>query len=499
MRRFIEGADRSQVTLFPEALEDWIDEDNPVRVIDVFVDGLGLGELGFGGVEPEATGRPSYHPSVLLKLYIYGYLNRVQSSRRLEREAGRNVEVMWLLGRLTPDHKTIADFRKDNGMALRRVCARFVELCRKMGLLTTASVAIDGSKFKAVNNRDKNFTRAKVERRRAQLEESVARYLSQLDTADRQEPTEALTMKVARLNDKLAKLKEEMNKLAAYEKQMLASPDQQVSLTDPDSRSMATSGRGSGVVGYNVQVAVDTEHHLIVTHEVTTSGSDRAQLANVAKQAKAVLQAETLEAVADRGYFSSPEILACHQAGITVTLPKPLTSGAKSDGRFGKQDFVYLPEEDVYRCPAGARLPYRYTNEEAGKVLRRYWTTACATCSLKSQCTTGPERRITRWEHEHLLDIVQQRLDACQPARHASASRDSRASVRHDEGTHGRNALPDQDAAESRRRDGALGPCLQSDARHQYRRHQAAHGGNRGLTRLDCGLSDSKSCVRTVE
>jgi len=430
MRRFIQGADRSQVTLFPEALEDWIDEDNPVRVIDVFVDGLGLGELGFGGVEPEATGRPSYHPSVLLKLYIYGYLNRVQSSRRLEREAGRNVEVMWLLGRLAPDHKTIADFRKDNGMALRRVCARFVELCRKMGLLTTASVAIDGSKFKAVNNRDKNFTRAKVERRRAQLEESVARYLSQLDTADRQEPTEALTMKVARLNDKLAKLKEEMNKLAAYEKQMLASPDQQISLTDPDSRSMATSGRGSGVVGYNVQVAVDTEHHLIVTHEVTTSGSDRAQLANVAKQAKAVLQAETLEAVADRGYFSSPEILACHQAGITVTLPKPLTSGAKSDGRFGKQDFVYLPEEDVYRCPAGERLPYRYTNEEAGKVLRRYWTRACATCSLKSQCTTGPERRITRWEHEHLLDIVQQRLDA-----NPRAMRQRRETVEHPFGT----------------------------------------------------------------
>jgi transposase len=430
MKRFVEGVDRGQVTLFPEALEDWIDEDNAVRVIDVFVNGLDLADLGFEGVEPEATGRPSYHPSVLLKLYIYGYLNRVQSSRRLEREAGRNVEVMWLLGRLAPDHKTIADFRKDNGMALRRVCARFVELCRKMGLLTTASVAIDGSKFKAVNNRDRNFTRAKVERRRAQLEESIARYLSQLDTADRQEPTEALTMKAARLNDKLAKLKEEMVKLAAYEKQMLASPDQQISLTDPDSRSMATSGRGSGVVGYNVQVAVDTEHHLIVTHEVTTSGSDRAQLANIAKQAKAVLQAETLEAVADRGYFNSPEILACHQAGITVTLPKPLTSGAKSDGRFGKQDFVYLPEEDVYRCPAGERLPYRYTNEEAGKVLRRYWTTACATCSLKSQCTTGPERRITRWEHEHLLDIVQQRLDA-----NPRAMRQRRETVEHPFGT----------------------------------------------------------------
>jgi len=301
MKRFIESADRGQSTLFPECVEDWIGEDNPVRVIDVLVDDLDLAELGFGGVDPEATGRPSYHPSILLKLYIYGYLNRVQSSRRLEREAGRNVEVMWLLGRLAPDHKTIADFRKDNGLALRRVCARFVELCREMGLLTTASVAIDGSKFKAVNNRDKNFTRAKVERRRAQLEQSVARYLSQLDTADRQEPTEALAAKVTRLTEKLTKLKQEMGKLAVYEKQMLASPDQQISLTDPDSRSMATSGRGSGVVGYNVQVAVDTEHHLIVAHEVTNSGSDRAQLANMGKQAKAVLQTETLAAVADRG------------------------------------------------------------------------------------------------------------------------------------------------------------------------------------------------------
>src|SRR5919197_910374 len=280
MRRFVEGIDRGQTTLFPECLEDWIDENNPVRVIDAFVEKLDLSGLGFDGVAPEATGRPSYHPSVLLKLYIYGYLVRVQSSRRLEREAGRNVEVMWLTGRLVPDHKTIADFRKDNGPAIRKVCARFVELCREMGLIAKASVAIDGSKFKAVDNRDKNFTRAKVGRRRAQLEESVARYLSQLDTADRQEPSEALGIKTDRLKEKLAKLEEEMEKLAAIEKQMLAAPDQQISLTDPDSRSMATSGRGSGVVGYNVQVAVETEHHLIVTHEVTNSGSDRAQLAN---------------------------------------------------------------------------------------------------------------------------------------------------------------------------------------------------------------------------
>src|SRR5213594_3773245 len=233
MKRFIEGVDRGQSTLFPERLEDWIGEDNAVRVIDIFVEELDLAELGFGGVDPEATGRPSYHPSTHLKLYIYGYLNRVQSSRRLEREAGRNVEVMWLLRRLVPDHKTIADFRKDNGKALRKVCARFVELCREMGLLAKASVAIDGSKFKAVNNRDKNFTQAKVERRLAQIEESVARYLSQLDTADRQEPTEALAAKVTRLTEKLTKLKEQMAKLAAYEKQMLASPDQQISLTIP--------------------------------------------------------------------------------------------------------------------------------------------------------------------------------------------------------------------------------------------------------------------------
>src|SRR5580765_3224735 len=326
MRRFIEGLDRGQNTLFPECLEDWIGEDNPVRVIDVFVDELDLAELGFVGVDPEVTGRPSYHPSVLLKLYIYGYLNRVQSSRRLEREALRNVEVMWLTGRLAPDHKTIADFRKDNGRAIRQVCARFVELCRTMGLLTEASVAIDGSKFKAVNNRDKNFTRAKMERRMAQIVESVARYLSQLDTADRQEPSEALKTKTGRLKEKIAVLREQMQRLEILKVQMLAAPDQQISLTDPDARSMATSGRGSGVVGYNVQIAVDTAHHLIVTHEVTNVGTDRSQLAHMAKETKATLEVEKLDAVADRGYFSGEEILACEQAGITVTLPKPMTS-----------------------------------------------------------------------------------------------------------------------------------------------------------------------------
>ncbi|MEE8454496.1 MAG: IS1182 family transposase, partial [Limibaculum sp.] len=411
MKRFIEGLDRGQSTLFPVCLEDWVGEENPVRVIDVFVDELDLGGLGFGRATPEATGRPGYHPAVLLKLYIYGYLNRVQSSRRLEREAGRNVEVMWLTERLAPDHKTIADFRKDNGAAIRKVCAQFVALCRQLGLLAAASVAVDGSKFKAVNNRDRNFTQAKMQRRMAQIEKSVARYLDQLDSADRQEPSEARTSKTARLTEKIAKLREEMQRLKVLEVQRLAAPDQQISLTDPDARSMATSGRGSGVVGYNVQAAVDTEHHLIIAHDVINVGNDRAQLADMSKKAKEVLGVEKLAVVADRGYFSSEEILACDRAGITVTLPKPMTSTAKAQGRFGKQDFRYLADDDIYICPAGERLTYRFTREEHGLAIRRYWTNACQTCAIKERCTPGRERRISRWEHEDVLEAVERRLD----------------------------------------------------------------------------------------
>jgi len=411
MKRFIAGVDRDQGTLFPEQLEDWVCEDNVVRVIDVFVDELDLGALGFVRVDPKETGRPGYHPSVLLKLYIYGYLNRVQSSRRLEREAGRNVEVMWLTGRLVPDHKTIADFRKDNGSAIRKVCAQFVALCRQLGLLAVASVAVDGSKFKAVNNRDRNFTRAKMQRRMAQIEKSVARYLDQLDSADRQEPSLARETKTQRLKEKIGKLKEEMRRLEALEAERQAASDQQISLTDPDSRSMATSGRGSGVVGYNAQAAVDTEHHLIVAHDVTNDGSDRAQLTDISAKAKTELGVNKLDVVADRGYFDSDEILKCHQADIIVTMPKPLTSMAKAQGRYGKQDFRYVADEDVYVCPADERLVFHYTNEEDGRVLHRYWTNACGSCAIKDRCTTGKERRITRWEHEHLLEEMQARLD----------------------------------------------------------------------------------------
>jgi hypothetical protein len=269
-----------------------------------------------------------------------------------------------------------------------------------------------------------------MDRRMAQIEESVARYLQQLDTADRQEPSEALKTKVSRLKDKIEKLKEEMQRLRAIAARMLATPDQQISLTDPDARSMATSGRGSGVVGYNVQVAVETKHHLIITHEVTNVGTDRSQLSSVAKEAKAALGVDTLDAVADRGYFSGEEILACGEAGITVTLPKPMTSNSKAEGRFGKQDFRYVAEEDVYICPAGERLAYHYTNEENGLVLHRYWTNACRTCAIKHSCTTAKERRITRWEHEHILEAVQRRLDE-----HPEKMRQRRETAEHPFGT----------------------------------------------------------------
>lgn len=431
MKRFVEGADRDQATLFPECLEDWIDDENPVRVIDVFVDNLELGDLGFDGVDPEATGRPSYHPAVLIKLYVYGYLNAVQSSRRLEREANRNVEVMWLTRRLAPDHKTIADFRKDNGPAIRKVCARFVELCRRMGLLALASVAIDGSKFKAVNNRDRNFTEGKMARRMAQIEESVARYLHQLESADRQERTKARAMRINRLNEKIATLAEEMKRLEAIEKQRLAQPDQQISFTDPDARSMATSGRGSGVVGYNVQAAVDTKNHLIVAHEVTTSGSDRAQLAPMSKLTKEVLGVDQLDVVADRGYFTSEQILECSEAGIAVTVPKPQTSNNRARGQFGKPDFRYVASEDMYICPADEALVFvSYKRETDGLSLRRYETRACSRCKLRNRCTSSSYRSIARWEHEHVLEDVQRRLDE-----NPQAMRIRRETVEHPFGT----------------------------------------------------------------
>jgi transposase len=412
MKRFIEGESRTQSALLPACLDDYVVEDNPVRVIDVFVDELDLGKLGFAAVAPLATGRPAYHPSMLLKLYLYGYLNRVQSSRRLERETQRNLEVMWLMGRLMPDFKTIANFRKDNGGAIRSVCRQFVVLCRQLELFSLEVVAIDGSKFKAVNNRDRNFTSAKMQRRLQQIEESIDRYLSQLDTADRQEPSEGQAKKRTRLQDKIATLKQQMQQLKELEARMLEAPDKQISLTDPDARSMATSGKGTGILGYNVQTAVEAKHHLIVAHEVTNVGHDRGQLSAMAQSARHATGIKALAVVADRGYFDGEEIRACDQAGITTFVPKPLTSGSKAEGRFGKQDFVYIAQDDEYRCPAGQRLIKRFQTVEAGMSLHVYWSSQCAACPMKAQCTPGRERRIRRWEHEAIIDAMQARLDA---------------------------------------------------------------------------------------
>lgn len=427
MKRFIQGSDRTQGILLPEQLDDYVSENNPVRVIDVFVDELDLGSLGFAGVNPAITGRPAYHPSVLLKIYIYGYLNRIQSSRRLEREAGRNVEMMWLTGRMTPDFKTIANFRKENGKAIRNVSRQFVMLCQKLGLFTEALVAIDGSKFKAVNNRDRNFTQAKLKRRMEEITSSIERYLSSLDSADRQEPDVAQA-RTERLQDKIKALKAQMEELKHIGAALEQTPDKQISLTDPDARSMKT--RGTGIVGYNVQAAVDAQHHLIVTHEVTNIGADRNHLSSMAKEARDAMGESKLTAIADRGYFKGEEILNCHEAGIEVIVPKAMTSNATAEGRFGKEDFLYDAEKDEYRCPAGQQLIWRMASQEKGLTLHKYWSSNCQGCSLKAQCTPSKQRRVSRWEHEGVLEIAQARLD-----KSPDAMRIRRQTVEHPFGT----------------------------------------------------------------
>ncbi len=410
MSGFIEGVGRGQTTLFPDRLEDWVGEDSVVRVVDLFVDELDLLGLGFVRYAPARTGRPGYHPAVLLKLFIYGYLNRIPSSRRLEREAGRNVEVMWLTGKLVPDHKTIADFRRDNGPAIRKTCAQFVELCRRIGVLKGDCVAIDGSKFKAVNNRDRNFTKGKIASRLAHLEADVVRYLDEMVRIDRQEEGEVRAEKVAHLARRYGRIRQEIDRLKAMDRALTDAPDGQISLTDPDARAMATSARHSGLVGYNAQCAVDTETHIIVTHDVTNQGFDRDQLSPMALATKAALGRDNLHALADKGYFSGAEIVACHDSGITVTLPRPETSGNRSKGMYVKADFKYDPARDSYICPTGDELTYRYTREEDGLKVRRYWTNECQHCPVQSRCTTGKERRITRWEYEHLVDEMRDRL-----------------------------------------------------------------------------------------
>ena len=413
MKRFIEGLDRSQTTLLPDCIDDYVDEDNPVRAIDAFVDMLDLAALGFD-VEPEATGRPGYHPAVMLKIYVYGYLNQVQSSRRLERECARNLELIWLSGDLKPDFKTIADFRKDNGPAIRKVCRQFVALCRDIDLLDASIVAIDGSKFKAVNAKAKSYTREKLRRRLGEIDAAIERYMAELDRADEvvsktgMLPTDA---RLSRVIKKLAHYRKEAGTLRAIEHRMDSTGETQVSLTDPDCRAMATTSKQPRVVGYNVQSVVETKHHLIVAHEVTNLGYDREALSMMAHAAKDVMVSDTIETIADKGYYKGEEIVACEQAGIAVTVSKPHTSNAAAVGRFDKADFAYHADRDAYLCPAGEWLTYRFTNEESDKTLRSYWTTACESCVIKHKCTTGKERRIRRWEHEDVLERVQKRLD----------------------------------------------------------------------------------------
>lgn len=413
MARFIEGSDRSQTLLLPECLDDYVGDDCPVRAVDAFIEMLDLGALGFH-IEPEPTGRPGYHPGVMLRIYIYGYLNQIQSSRRLERECGRNLELIWLTGRLKPDFKTIADFRRDNGSAIRKVCREFVALCRGLSLLDSDLVAIDGSRFKAVNAKAKNFTREKLRRKLGEIDAAIEKYLSEVDRADEALDKTGWSIPAERLSRavrKLEHLEKEAARLRAIEERMDASGETQVSLSDPDARAMATTARMPRVVGYNVQTAVEARHHLIVAHEVTNHGYDRDALHMMAVAARDAMGADEIEVIADKGYYKGEEIVACDADGILATIPKPMTSGANAKGRFDRADFAYDAERDVYVCPAGQDLTYRFTNEEGGKTLRSYWTTACPDCPIKQRCTPSKERRIRRWEYEDVLERAQKRID----------------------------------------------------------------------------------------
>jgi len=402
MKRFLEGENRFQSTLFPGRLDDYIAEDNAVRVVDAFVEKLDLLDLGFERAEPSATGRPGYHPAVMLKLYIYGYLNRIQSSRRLEREAQRNVELIWLTGRLMPVFKTIAGFRKDNRQAIRKVCLEFVELCRELQLFSGVLVAIDGSKFKAVNSRDRNYTRKSVKRRIKKTQANIDRYLAKLDAVDAEEP-EIKEVTAKELQKKIASMEAKMEELKARQAEVEIHPDKQLSTTDEDARSMVRPGGGS-VVGYNVQTAVDEKHHLIIAHEVTNATTDRQQLDKMGKRAKKALNAKALTVVADAGYYEGQAIADCYGAQITALVPKTDTTNRKVKGQYTKADFTYDAKRNEYVCPAGERLTYRFDSVESGKTLRVYMRYGCSSCALQKRCTTAAEKRLKRWEHEDILD-----------------------------------------------------------------------------------------------
>ena len=407
----ISGDDRSQLLLLPECVDEYVGPDNPVRFIDAFVDGLDLEAAGFGRVRPAATGRPGYDPADLLKLYIYGYLNRVRSSRRLETETHRNLEVIWLLRRLRPDFKTIADFRRTNRAAFRQVFRQFVQLCRQLDLYGRELLAVDGTRIKAVNSRDRNFTAAKLERELRRSDERLGRYLEQMDGADAAEAGSGAAHD-PNLAGKIAAIRARREKLQAHRRQLEASGQDQISLTDPDARAMQ-AGTGAGV-GYNAQIAVDAKHKLIVEQQVHGKVSDHGLLAETAGEAREILGVERVDAVADRGYFAIDDIERCEAAGVTPHVPKPKRSTAARHGRFPKSRFRHDPATDSYTCPAGQRLAPLYSERTPGGYpLTRYANrAACRACALRSRCTGGAYRYISRVANEAILERMAERIAA---------------------------------------------------------------------------------------
>jgi transposase len=408
---FIHGANRHAEILFPERLDDYIAEENPVRFLDAFVDHLSLTTLGFQRAQPAVTGRPAYDPADLLKLYMYGYLYRLRSSRRLEQETHRNVELMWLLKKLRPDHKTIADFRKNNLAPLRQVCREFTLLCKRLDLFAGELVAIDGSKFKAVNAKERNFTPDRLAKLLQQIDQRVEGYLKDLDGQDNQDEAGTPGGAVAEnLQAKIEALQQRKLLYVDLQAQLEASGATQLSLTDPESRAMKIGkGRGTAVC-YNVQTAVDSKHKLIIANDVTNDTGDRDCLSPMARQAKDILGGP-FDAVADVGYYHGEEVKACLKAGITPYVVRPVTSANQKLGLFSKDDFTYDGATDTYQCPAGEQLTFRFATVEQGRHIRYYATAACRACPLKQQCTRNKSgRRLTRWVDEHLLEEMEQRV-----------------------------------------------------------------------------------------
>jgi transposase len=403
---YVMGEDREQGTMFPERLDDYIREDNPVRFLDAFVESLDLLELGFKRAEAKQMGRPAYHPGLFVRLYLYGYLYRLRSSRKLKREAERNVELMWLLRKLMPDHKTIADFRKDNLQPLRKVCGEFSALCRKMKLFGGELVAVDGSKFKASNGRERNFNEKKLKKLMTLAEQSMEKYLAELNAEDAEEAkTETTPANAEELKKKIEALGKRKAEHQRRLEELQKSGESEMSLTDPEARLMKT--RQGTAVCYNVQMAVDHKHRLIAASTVSNSASDRGQLAEISKEAKQTLAVEQVDVVTDMGYYDCADVSACEKNGITVYMHKPPLS-VKSK-QYTKDDFQYNASNDTYRCPAGADLAKTGKGTERGRAIKYYTTPACATCPKKSLCTKAARRRIKRLVDEEVVERMVQR------------------------------------------------------------------------------------------